>query len=260
MGIRGVSVKGIASRLWSAKQIRSKVVLRFWYVKQVWLGEPELRLIHGLSDPKRLTLDVGSNRGVYAVAALRFSKRVIAFEPQPHFATFLRRFLPRTVDVVECAASDTDGSAILFVPSDPRSHPEARLSSCGVTAGTQITVSTHRLDQLIAEDVGLIKIDVEGHELAVLNGASNMINACRPNLIVEVEDRHRVGAVVQTFQWFEARSYQGYYLANGALSPVDQLSNQQGDAYVYNFVFLPKERAPMIRPSLWAALSGVLAF
>src|ERR1700730_8413905 len=112
--------EAIAFRLWTAKQIQNKSTFRLWYLKQVWRGERELRLVHGLSDPAGVTLDVGSNRGLYSIAALRFSKSVVAFEPQPHFARFLRRFMPPAVDVRECAVSDTTGSATLLMPVDPR--------------------------------------------------------------------------------------------------------------------------------------------
>jgi hypothetical protein len=71
----------IALTLWSAKQIRNKTTFRLWYLKQVLMGEPELRLVSCLSDPNRVMLDVGSNRGLYTLAALPFSKGVMAFEP-----------------------------------------------------------------------------------------------------------------------------------------------------------------------------------
>ena len=253
----------IAFRLWSAKQIKSKATFRLWYIKQVWRGERELRLVHSLSDPNRTTLDVGSNRGLYAVAALRFSKQVIAFEPQPHFASFLRQYLPPSIDVRECAVSDTAGTATLIVPADPRFHAEARLSPAGdATSGTgpnfvPIVVPTMRLEDIVQDHVGLIKIDVEGHEFAVLNGASKLIDSSRPNVIIEIENRHRPGAVSRAFQWFQAKQYRGYYLKDNALSPAENIGEEQGQ-YPYNFIFLPVERPPMMRASIFAALSGVL--
>jgi FkbM family methyltransferase len=254
--------------LWSAKQIRNKTTFRLWYLKQVLKGEPELRLVSCLSDPNRVTLDVGSNRGLYVLAALPFSKGVMAFEPQPHLAGFLRRFLPRTVRVFELAASDADGNATLLVPANPRSHEEARLSTPGdgrlraAAKYLEVTVEKKRLDDIVVEPVGLIKIDVEGHELSVLEGASKLIESYRPNIIIEIEERHRAGARTSTFRWFEDKRYRGYVLKNGTLvsqkEPGEQSKQGPQEPYVYNFIFLPEERAPALRPSLWGAMAGLL--
>jgi FkbM family methyltransferase len=260
----GTLKEDMSFRFWSAKQIQSKMMFRLWYLKQVLSGERELRLVHSLSDPKLVTLDVGSNRGLYAVAALPYSRSVLAFEPQPYFASFLRKYLPPKVEVHECAVSDVAGSATLQVPSDPRFHAEARLST-QVDTGTgevgnfvPVKVPTLRLDDVIREKVGLMKIDVEGHELAVLNGATAIIDRYRPNIIIEIENRHRDGAVASAFRWFEARQYHGFYLQGNALQRAEELSSEVSGPDVYNFIFLPAERPPTMRPSLFAALSGVL--
>jgi FkbM family methyltransferase len=251
--------------------IQNKASFRLWYLKQVFMGEPELRLVSCLSDPNRMTLDVGSNRGVYVLAALPFSKGVIAFEPQPHLASFLRRFLPRRVRVLEVAASHTNGNATLLVPADPRSHPEARLSAPGdgslSAAGEylEFTVEKKRLDDIVIDPVGLIKIDVEGHELSVLKGASKLIESYRPNILIEIEERHRAGALISTFRWFEDKRYRGYVLKNGTLvsqkEPGEQSKQDHPieEQYFNNFIFLPEERAPALRPSLWGAMAGLLA-
>jgi FkbM family methyltransferase len=252
----------ISLRLWAAKQVQSKATLRLWYAKQVWKGERELRVVHSLSDPNRITLDIGSNRGLYAIAALRFSKRVVAFEPQPYFASFLRRYMPAGVEVRECAVSDTVGTATLLVPTDRRFHAEARLSLPAMNMNmapnfVPVAVPTTRLDDAIRDYVGLIKIDVEGHELAVLNGANNLIDSSRPNVIIEVENRHRAGAVSDAFQWFRARQYRGYCLRDNRLLPTEG-TGEELHVRPYNFIFLPSERQPTMQASTLAALSAML--
>jgi FkbM family methyltransferase len=251
----------LAFKLWSAKQVKSKAAFRLWYAKQVLGGERELRLVHALCHPARLTLDVGSNRGLYAVAALSHSSGVLAFEPQPYYAEFLRKFMPRRIDVRECAISDHRGTATLLVPSDPRMHAEAHLSAADGNetrhgAFVELSVATLSIDQVVTEPVGLIKIDVEGHELAVLNGASNVIQNWRPNVIIEIENRHAVGAVERAFAWFAARRYRGYFLRGDVLVPADGTESEP-KKYVYNYIFLPFERELTVQPSLFAALRGV---
>src|SRR5215813_3417886 len=165
-----------ALRLWSAKQVRNRVTYRLWYVKHVLTGEPELRFVASLCDRDRWTIDIGANRGMYAAAALPFSKGVIAFEPQSHLAALMRKCLPRSVEIRECAVSHTSGPVELVVPADPRFHAEARVVRDAAGGGRPSdhvvqSVSAVRLDDVIDRPVGLIKIDVEGHELAVLQGA-----------------------------------------------------------------------------------------
>lgn len=61
-----------------------------------------------------------------------------------------------------------------------------------------------RLDDIIKDDVGFIKIDVEGHELAVLKGATSLINRCRPVLLVECEERHSPGGTERLFKFLQS--------------------------------------------------------
>lgn len=257
-----------ALRLWSAKQVRSRAAYRVWYVKHVLRGEPELRLVPALCHPDRLMLDVGANRGMYAAAALRFSGGVMAFEPQPHLAAVMRKCLPATIKIVECAVSDSEGVAELLVPRDPRRHPEARIADRDDLAGgdaerwARASISTVSLDKAVTSPVGLIKIDVEGHEMAVLRGGAGIIGTWRPNVIIELEDRHRSGALDRAWAWFEAVGYRGFCFRAGELVGVrpETLPRSSAEShYVYNFVFVPNERSRLPRPSLGAALSAVLA-
>ena len=52
-----------------------------------------------------------------------------------------------------------------------------------------LKVHMDRLDNVYSGTAGFIKIDVEGHEQAVLDGAVETIDRCRPRLLVEVDER-----------------------------------------------------------------------
>jgi FkbM family methyltransferase len=254
-----------ALKLWSAKQVRNRATYRLWYLKHVLTGEAELRFVASLCDRNRWTLDVGANRGMYAVAALPFSKGVIAFEPQPHLAALMRKCLPRTVEVIECAVSHANSPVELIVPADPRYHAEARIvrgPSDGGAACKRLvkTVSAVRLDDFVDRPVGLVKIDVEGHELAVLDGASMTIKLWRPNVIVELEERHGQGAVDRARAWFGKMNYEIFWVRNGRLTRFESAERTRSpgaQTYIYNFIFLPSERSRTARSSLAAALSAV---
>jgi FkbM family methyltransferase len=53
-----------------------------------------------------------------------------------------------------------------------------------------MTVPTMRLDDYDPQDVGFIKVDGEGHELGVLQGAERTLLRSLPSLLVEIEERH----------------------------------------------------------------------
>jgi hypothetical protein len=59
--------------------------------------------------------------------------------------------------------------------------------------------------------VGLIKIDVEGHEFAVINGATQFLTTRQPLLLIEIEARHHQFPIATIFGRLEALGYRGYY-------------------------------------------------
>jgi hypothetical protein len=80
------------------------------------------------------------------------------------------------------------------------------------SAKEQVTVTVRKHDDYGMSDVAFIKIDVEGHEVAVLEGASDTIARNRPVLLIESEDRHRKNAVADVEVFLKQRSYAGFFL------------------------------------------------
>jgi hypothetical protein len=87
-----------------------------------------------------------------------------------------------------------------------------------------VEVPMNRLDSIYAGDAGFIKIDVEGHQQAVLDGAVATIQRCRPRMLVEVEERLSPGGLARAKAYFEELGYCGYYVHHGRLNPIDQFS------------------------------------
>ena len=125
-------------------------------------------------------------------------------------------------------------------------------------ASEEITVRVSTLDGFAFDDVDLIKIDVEGHELSVLRGAIQTLQRCRPALIVEIEQRHldRNGhAMRDVFDFIGALDYDAFFIEPGRerrVRPISEFSyerHQQSHvghvddpSYVNNFVFVRRNQ------------------
>ena len=102
------------------------------------------------------------------------------------------------------------------------------------------------MDDFDLPQIGFIKIDVEGHEELVLHGAEGILERDRPNLMIEIEERHNPGAIERTAAWFERRGYRGQYFDGAEMRSIDQFrtcrSCSRGNAglpYINNFFFVP---------------------
>ncbi|MEM7443030.1 MAG: FkbM family methyltransferase [Pseudomonadota bacterium] len=157
--------------------------------------EPELRHLQALVDPGRAALDIGANRGLFTWPLLKHCREVHAFEPNPPMARILHRRFSKAhrkglFHLHRIALSNRCGEAVLHVPIDSKGavrHVDASLEEDqGEGASVhKVTVPAERLDDLDLPEVGFIKIDVEGHDLAVIEGGLNLIKRDRPTLLVE---------------------------------------------------------------------------
>lgn len=227
-------------------------------------GEREVHELSKLVEPGTTAIDVGALLGDYAFSLCRQvgpSGQVICVEPQPEYARLLRTAAARLklpMEVVECALSSRPGRAELGVPVvDGRARSGfASLDHRG-SAGKTIAVELRRLDDVVAEvtrRISFLKVDVEGHELEVFKGAVETLRRHRPNLLVEIEQRHSLVPIAETFAFLKDRAYAGSYLdAEGARVPLEQFdaarnaelaggertNGTPAPGYVANFIFTP---------------------
>jgi FkbM family methyltransferase len=135
-------------------------------------------------------VDVGANTGNHAVYFSAYcADKVIAIEPLLQSYELLRVNMAQNCTgeeyrLVQVAVSDTAGTGYMTVPNPKEQSIGGTFLSGGI--GEEVQVVT--LDELLKdeEDVRLIKIDVEGGELKVINGAMEIITKHRPDLFVEI--------------------------------------------------------------------------
>lgn len=233
--------------------------LRWHLMHRPKSAEVELAFLDRIVAAGAVTVDVGANCGLYTRALARLSRRVHAFEPSAKMAALLRRTSAANVQVHGIALSDRVGEAELLIPQGENgavhglASLEPQLARAVPVCAVQ-PVPVARLDAVMQDDVAFVKIDVEGHELNVLAGATSVIERCRPVFLVEAEDRHRANATASVFEFFRRRGYEGFFLDDGDVLAVDQFDaalfqdpasllpnggRRKAAAYVNNFFFFP---------------------
>ena len=243
-----------------------RVWFRFKFLKYKYRGrgEPELALIRHLVEPGTTALDVGASIGLYAAEMARTAGKVIAFEANPQSAAFARGVAARNVAVVNVALSSRAGRATLEIPLNAAGRGIDELATietgnplhAGATASVEVEMK--RLDDFAITNCSFIKIDVEGHEEAVLDGASGLIAAQRPVLMIEVNEDGNAGAVARIADRLAALGYRGVFLSHGTLHPIDEFDSVRhqdrallkyprhklppGREFINNFVFLRRKK------------------
>jgi FkbM family methyltransferase len=170
-----------------------------------------------------IVIDVGANVGFFTrlFAHHLHTGQVIAIEPEACNVADLRAMLQRErlterVRVVQALAADQTGERHLMIdPLHPANHQ----------MGTEgILTPAVTLDDLVGETasrVSLIKIDVQGAERLVLEGAAHIVARDRPTLYVEVggAEDDETKAVLE---WLSQHGYHFYQLADDTMRPLTQ--------------------------------------
>ncbi len=223
--------------------------------------EPELHILPFLVDPDRVSVDAGANRGSYTYFLSRLTKHVFAYEPNPAMRQLLRRASAKNVSVSDVALSDTTGQAEFAVPKSDRSFGNnagslevGQLETSNADL-VRFTVPTRRLDDENLENVGFIKIDVEGHEREVLNGARKVIARDRPVLLMEIMESLIGAEADENIRFVEGFGYQCFVLVGKRLIDHSMLSVHDDPGKGWdrrrpqhrsnNYIFLPVNRQSM---------------
>jgi FkbM family methyltransferase len=149
--------------------------------------EPELACLASWAPRGGIAIDVGAWYGPWTARLTKLADQVVTIEANPALARLVQAGFP-AVQVIEAAASDTTGPALLWLPSGGRGAEG--VASLERRTGRSITVPRVTIDSLGLTDVRLIKMDIEGHEAAALRGAEQTIKRDSPLLLLELETRH----------------------------------------------------------------------
>ena len=215
--------------------------------------EKELSMINKFSDKSKSAVDVGVYRGVYSYKLSKKFKHVYAYEPNPLIFPYLEKNLKKIISnltIKNYALSNNSGIADLRIPTRSNSFFKNNIEElyrlgCA-TIHNKNDFENYRikkvkkmcLDQDLNNiNLGFIKIDVEGHEREVIEGAQKLIRSSKPILLIEIEERHNKKPIIETINFINRIGYSPFFCKNDKLYSLEKLNNLNQEN---NFYFLPK--------------------
>ncbi|MBR7678610.1 FkbM family methyltransferase, partial [Streptomyces daliensis] len=208
--------------------------------------EPELRRLTDFCPPYGTAVDIGGWYGPWTRRLSRRADRVVTIEPVPHLARGLRATTPPNVEVLQAAATDHAGRATLWLPADGRGdRGVSSLVRRREVHDTALDVPCLPVDELALTEVTLLKIDVDGSELAVLHGAERTLRRFGPALFIELE--LRIQPLSPVLGLLTSLGYTGWVLPERDWVPLasfDLASHQQHTAHVAEHGLLRRSLAP----------------
>jgi FkbM family methyltransferase len=177
-------------------------------------------------------LDLGAHIGLFSVQLARSvgpSGRVISFEPAPHTAAVLRRTircngLAAVVSVREAAVAGRRGEVELFETGDDCSNASSLVRTDRTRDAVRVAATT--LDDLVDDErltVAVVKMDIEGAELEVLDGAPVLLSDQRPAMTIEVHPLELRACGRDPREVFDVLVGHGYLVTEGE-RPLDRAS------------------------------------
>ena len=218
--------------------------------KARWRDERcELAAARQFIRPGSAACDIGAHKGNYLYWLSKWASEVVAFEPQPHLAAYLRTVAGPNVKVETKGVYSKSGTMELAIP-DGRPAEASFVSQDLATRTIAVTAVT--LDSYFPtdNDLSFLKIDVEGAEIEVFRGAERILKKQKPALLFECESRHIDGGDISpVFHFLSHFGYSGSFFASGARIPVAKFrpeihQKQDGDqfwqspTYCNNFLFI----------------------
>lgn len=201
----------------------------------------EAGLVARLLSGDEVFWDVGANVGYFtlvAATALNHRGRIIAFEPGKNAFARLTENLAlnpwRNITAYPLAVTDREGEAVLHLAGDIADSSANLYQAAAAQAGCQVC-RTVALDHFLREEKlappDLIKLDAEGAELAVIQGAQQLIAESPPLWLMEMEEKNlrTAGASkAAVAQFLTGCGYRAAHLSKGRWYATDAPASVKG--------------------------------
>lgn len=262
--IQGLQIN-IIPDIYKKRYFRNLGQLTWKSIKGKNIENETLLIQYLMEDKDSVFIDIGANLGQYIFMAERIIPKanIHAFEPHPYLNQRLRKIF-KGIHVHPFAVSRESGQAKFKIPffDTKEIHTRGTLKTDYIdnseTTYKLIDVEIVKLDEMVRKlnphKISMIKIDVEGAEMDVIEGAWDVIRNYSPVLIIEIEQRHHTSSIHDFISKIETTGdYKCYYfdterqLLKGDIHQLDManiqsLSNHaKNRLFINNFIFLPKK-------------------
>ncbi len=215
--------------------------------------ELELNFLDQFKDKNKDAIDIGVYRGVYSYKLSKLFNHIYAFEPNPLIYPYLKKNLTQIIENITLsnfALSNGYGNVSLRIPNRSSSLFKNNIEELFQLGCATIhednnfinyksfKVKKKKLDEIISKNknIGFIKIDVEGHEEAVIQGAEKLLKNNKPVLLVEIEERHSKKKIFHTIDYICSLGYKCFFIKNNILNNFENITNNDKNN---NFFFIP---------------------
>jgi FkbM family methyltransferase len=161
-------------------------------------------------------VDVGANIGNHSTFFAQIFKHVYAYEPNPRTFQLLKfNCYNRNISSFNFGLSDDDG--VLKLQIIPENIGSSAIISHPLSGSEReiVEVSCRSLDgiaELKEKTIGLIKIDVEGHEAMVIRGAHNLITRNKPVILFEQLKSEFIGGTTSAIEEIRKFGYRFFII------------------------------------------------
>ena len=244
-------------------------VLRGWWYRWRFTHRPEqvrshLKVIGHLVSPGDIVVDLGANIGQYTFLLSRLvgrEGRVIAFEPVQSTHELLSRNLRAhrvvNADLRKCAISSQRGTATMEIPRfawGGDAHYLAHIVSAPSISEMVESVPCDTVDGALGEffaKVTFVKCDIEGHEVACLQGASRFLRSTPAAWLMEVAAAERPGSQSEAFDIMRSFGYTPWTLEGNSLVAC-RTARKTSDVFFFlpSHLMLLAHRDPMLLQSV----------
>ena len=222
---KNTSVHDVYSARLRAASFQDRFFCWIYRIYKIYFERSEIKFFKKIIKSDDVILDIGAALGIYTgiFSVLAGSKgKVYSFEPEVLNYSRCTRLVSKSnlsnIEVELVAISNLNGSRSLSIDrNNPANH------SFEATSTDMRSVKTLRIDSRFKnnlEEIKFCKIDVQGHELEVLEGAHELLSIGKCNFVIEFDSNYGSKKLEKLWSFLHKYQYKGYEIkSKGRLEP-----------------------------------------